>query len=122
MGKPARDKGQRGERELSKALKALGFSGSRRGRQYSGSQDSPDVVGIPGLHIECKRVEALQVHAAMAQSCADAGMNVPVVCSRRNGEPWLLHLRLDDLPALMLLCRLALPQEHPCNAGGNGNG
>jgi len=51
-------KGKRGELELAKKLKEYGFS-ARRGQQYSGI-GGDDVVGLDGVHIECKRAERLR--------------------------------------------------------------
>ena len=58
MGKASREKGKRGEREASNFFKPYGYE-TRRGVQYHGGPDSPDVVGLPDMHIEVKRVEAL---------------------------------------------------------------
>ena len=96
----SRQKGAAGERELAKVLRGMGFGDCRRGQQFCGSPDSPDVAGIAGLHIEAKRTERLNIHAAMAQSIADAGSNVPTVCHRRNRGEWLVTLRLEDLARL----------------------
>ena len=98
----SRAKGKAGELELSKYLREHGFSGARRGVQYAGSADSPDVVGVPDHHIECKRVEALSLYGAYAQACKDAGPGeIPLVAHRKNGKPhhplpWLAILSLDD--------------------------
>ena len=51
MGRMSRDKGKRGERELANALRNCGYE-TRRGQQYSGTETSADVVGLPGIHIE----------------------------------------------------------------------
>ena len=56
----SRRKGTAGEIELAKELRKYGFD-TRRGQQYCGANGDADVVGIPGLHIECKRVERLNV-------------------------------------------------------------
>lgn len=50
-------KGKRIERTVAKWLQGLGFSSARRGRQYQGSPESPDVVCVdelPNVHLECK--------------------------------------------------------------------
>ena len=91
----SREKGKRGERELAKKLREYGFD-ARRGVQYQGGQDSPDVVAMPGVHIECKRVERLQLYDAMAQAKADCGDNIPVVMHRKNNCEWLAIMRLED--------------------------
>jgi len=97
----SRNKGKRGEIELGHELRRIFGVDARRGRQFSGSDESPDVVGLDGVHIECKRVEALRLYEAVEQSVADAGPNVPVVCHRRSRKPWLLVVRLDDVPWLV---------------------
>lgn len=92
----SRQKGKRGELELSHLLQAYGYK-TRRGQQYSGSNGDADVVGIPGLHIECKRVEALNLYSAMEQSEKDHRPGeVPVVMHRKNGKPWLVTMTLED--------------------------
>ena len=63
-GSRSRNKGKRGELELSHVLQEYGFD-ARRGQQYAGINGDADVVGVPGLHIECKRVEALNVEKAL---------------------------------------------------------
>ena len=57
----SRRKGADGERELAKKLKEYGYD-TRRGQQYSGANGDADVVGLPGIHIECKRVERLNIN------------------------------------------------------------
>jgi Holliday junction resolvase len=58
MGKMSRTKGKVGEREVAELLRANGFHAARRGVQYQGGADSPDVIGLPGFHNEVKRTEA----------------------------------------------------------------
>ena len=101
LGKMRRDKGQRGERELAKELSRLFNVEARRGQQFQGSPDSPDVVGLPGVHVEVKRTEKLSIYAAIDQAVKDAGENIPMVLHKRNRQPWLAVVRLDDLPALV---------------------
>lgn len=92
----SRQKGAAGERELAKVLRSHGFE-TRRGQQYCGSNGDADVVGLPGVHIECKRVERLNLEDAMAQSRADAREGeIPVVMHRKNNCKWLVTLSLDD--------------------------
>ena len=101
MGKMSKDKGARGERELAGELHRLFGVTARRGVQYRGGTDSPDVIAdIPGIHIECKRCERLSIYAAMAQAVDDAGTKVPIVCHKQNRREWLVIVRLNDLPKL----------------------
>lgn len=92
----SRQKGARGERELAKVLREYGYE-TRRGQQYSGANGDADVVGMPGVHIECKRVERLDLYAAVEQSAHDAKADeIPVVMHRKNGKPWLVTAYLAD--------------------------
>lgn len=96
----SREKGAAGERELANELKRYGYP-ARRGQQFCGLNGEPDVVGVPGLHIECKRVERLNLEAAMKQSERDARpTEIPVVIHRRNREEWKVTMRLDEFMGL----------------------
>lgn len=97
----SKDKGKRGELELAEMLREAGFE-ARRGQQYNGAAGDQDVVhSVPGIHIECKRVEKLNVLSAYKQASADCGTKVPVVMHRCNRAPWLVTLSLDDFLRLM---------------------
>lgn len=102
MGKASRDKGKRGERELAALLRDYGYD-CRRGQQFCGKNGDADVVGLPGIHIECKRVERLNLFEAMKQAIADAASALsqgnrvlPAVFHRRDRECWLVTMRLSD--------------------------
>ena len=87
-------KGKAGELELSKELKKYGYE-ARRGQQYNGLEGE-DVIGLPNIHIECKRVEKLNISNAMEQAKADAKDKLPAVFHRKNREKWLVTMELDD--------------------------
>lgn len=92
----SRRKGKAGELELSKKLKEYGYE-TRRGQQYSGANGDADVVGLNNIHIECKRVEKLNLEDAVTQSVKDARKNeTPVVMHRKNHKEWLVTMRLID--------------------------
>lgn len=92
----SREKGAAGERELSRRLREYGYD-CRRGQQYSGANGDADVVGLPGIHIECKRVERLDLIAAMDQSKRDAKLGeIPAVFHRKNHCHWMVTVSLDD--------------------------
>lgn len=96
VGKKSKNKGKRGELELAHRLQEYGFD-ARRGQQYAGVNGDADVVGIPGMHIECKRVESLNIEKALVQSEQDARESeIPVVMHRKNREEWKVTMRLDD--------------------------
>ena len=89
----SRAKGVRGELELAAFFKEHGID-ARRGQQHAGGGDSPDVVhDLPGIHVECKRVEALQLWPAMDQAKRDARVgSTPVVFHRPSRRPWIVIL------------------------------
>ena len=90
----SRTKGKTGELEFAKFLKSRGVP-ARRGQQFKGTPDSPDVVtGLDDVfHFEVKRVESLSLYKALSQASSDAGKDqIPVVAHRRNGKPWVIAL------------------------------
>ena len=102
MGRFSRNKGKVGERELAHELTRVFGVQARRGVQFQGSPESPDVViDIPDIHIECKRTERFRLYEALGQAVTDAGTNVPLVLHRQNHKPWVAIVRLDDLPTLI---------------------
>lgn len=101
MGKSQRDRGKRGERELAKILREHGYE-ARRGQQYCGISGDADVVGIPGVHIECKRTERLRLYDALGQSAKDArDGELPVVISRADRKPWVVTMDLEGFLQLI---------------------
>lgn len=100
MGKiNSRAKGKRGELQFRDVLRKAGFQ-ARRGQQYSGTADgeTPDVIhDIPGVHIEVKWVERLNLMSAVAQAKLDCGGKVPVVAHKKNNTEWLVTLPASAL-------------------------
>lgn len=97
----SRDKGKRGERQWRDELRANGYA-ARRGQQFSGSAESPDVVcdELAGIHFEVKAVERLNIEDAMDQarrdSVAPSGQcKAPVVAHRRKHRRWLVTMEAD---------------------------
>ena len=107
----SRQKGARGERQWRDELRANGYS-ARRGQQFSGSPDSPDVISdaLPWLHFEVKAVERLNIEDAMEQARRDCGggTKVPVVAHKRNHRSWLLTM---DADTFFKFLRGSLPPE-----------
>ena len=97
MGKMSQRKGAAGERELAALLSAAGYECQRGGSLSFG--EVPDVFGLPGIHIEVKRVERLNVGEAMEQAVRDSDRmldGMPALFHRRNRKPWLVTMRLED--------------------------
>lgn len=98
MGKiNSKAKGKAGELELSHKLQEYGYD-TRRTNQYCGNTgDASDVVGLNGIHIECKRVERLNLYDAMSQAIHDSKDGLlPTVFHRKNRCDWLVTMRLED--------------------------
>lgn len=96
MGKTSREKGKRGEREFAALCRKHGFNEARRGQQFNGIEGK-DVVGLPGFHVEVKRVERLNLSAAMDQAQEDAAEGeIPIVAHRKNREPWRITIAAEE--------------------------
>lgn len=95
-GKPSRDKGARGEREVCHVLRDHGYEVERT--PNSGGLWLPgDVQGVPGLHIEVKRQERWVLRDWMRQAESDCvEPNVPLVVFRSSREPWYACLWFAD--------------------------
>lgn len=97
MGKSQQRKGADGERELVTVLREYGFDAERGGSLSFG--EVPDITGLPGVHIECKRCEQLRLPEWMQQAIRDSERfrdGIPAVFHRRNRQPWLVTVRLED--------------------------
>lgn len=99
----SRAKGKRGELEAARLIAATFKVNARRGQQFAGGADSPDVISdVEGVHWEIKRVENLNIVNSVKQAVRDAGEDkTPVVLHRRNNCDWLLTLRFADVPSLV---------------------
>ena len=96
-GKSSQRKGADGERELAALLREYGYSIERGGSLSFG--EVPDLTGLPGIHIECKRAEQLRPYDWIAQAERDAvrfGDGLPAVFFRQSRSPWLVVMKLGD--------------------------
>ena len=85
----SRRKGKRGELEWAHLCRDEGYP-VRRGQQYSGLGGA-DCVGLPGVHIEVKRVNRLNLYDALAQAKRDAPPGkLPIVAHRRDRCDWVV--------------------------------
>jgi len=101
MGKSQREKGKRGERYVANRIRERLKLEARRGVQYSGGPESPDVVGLPGFHIEVKNVNRLNLGEAIKQSTNDAGDGeIPIVVHHKDREPWYVTIDFEDFLGL----------------------
>ena len=96
-GRTSQRKGRAGELELARLLQEYGYN-VEPGRAVSYGS-TPDIVGLPGVHIECKRAEQLRPYSWLEQAERDAvrfGDGLPAVFFRRSRSPWLVVMKLED--------------------------
>ena len=101
QGKASREKGKRGERAFCQFCKSEGYDNVHRTAQFRGNTGAAgDVEGLPGIHVEVKRNERLNVLEAMKQSVRDCEASgkgeTPIVAHRKNNSPWLITMRAED--------------------------
>lgn len=114
-GRSSQRKGSEGERELAAILQQHGYDCTRGGSLTFGNV--ADITGLPGIHIEVKRVEKLNVVEAMEQAIADSERmldGAPALFHRRNRKPWLVTMRLDDW---LRIYERRMPTEQKENQG-----
>ena len=95
--KYSKQKGARFERLLASKFREHGYDDARRTAQYCGNTgDASDVVGLPGIHIEAKHVERLNIYEAIDQarrdSQANGGNKLPTVFHKKNNCDILVTL------------------------------
>jgi len=89
-------KGKRGEQEFVNFLKSHGID-ARRGRQYKGTPDSPDVISsLPYLHFEVKRTESISIYKVLEKTQSECGNKIPVIAHRRSHKDWIIILTAKD--------------------------
>ena len=101
MGKRSQRKGRGGELELRDRLKEYGYEVACGGAHSFGT--TPDLSGLPGIHIEVKRCEKQRLTEWMQQATQDAERfrdGKPAVFHRSNRQPWLVTMRFDDFMKL----------------------
>ena len=90
-------KGAKGELELAHKLQEYGYDEAKRSVQYNGKDGQADVIGLPHIHCEIKRVEKLNIYNAIEQAKRDAkNGDKPTVFHRKNRCNWLVTMELDD--------------------------
>ena len=95
----SRTKGKCGELEFAEFLRAYGVP-AKRGQQFKGGTDSPDVVAggsMSNIHIEVKRVQKGNIYPWLDQACKDADIcKIPVVAHRKNNRRWVAIMDMRD--------------------------
>ena len=101
----SKQKGARFERQLASLFREFGYTDSRRTAQYCGNTgDASDVVGLPGIHVEAKHQERMQLYEWMEQAKRDSKGtgNIPAVFHKKNNHEILVTLHFDDFMSIYL--------------------
>lgn len=107
----SREKGKRYERHVAGLFKSEGYN-ARRGQQYSGANGDADVIGVKGMHIECKHQERMQLYDWMSQAKSDAREGeIPCVIHRRNNCADLVTMEFNEWIKLYRAWEADVPEE-----------
>lgn len=98
-GRSSQLKGKAGEREVADLI--FYATGKMVTRNLDQTRDGGhDLNGIPGLSIEVKRQEKLQINTWWKQTIrqADKVVGTPVLAYRQNRKPWRFIVGYDKVP------------------------
>ena len=99
----SRDKGVRGELAFADFLRSHNIE-ARRGQQYAGGGDSPDVVSnLTAVHFEVKNVAKGNPWGWLDQAIRDGKGKLPIVAHKRNHKGWMAVMKMDDLIDLLII-------------------
>ncbi|MEI6446495.1 MAG: hypothetical protein WCO96_01290 [Actinomycetes bacterium] len=111
-GRRSQDKGKRAERGFATLGRSCGFDEARRAAQLQAHGGfGADVIGFPGLHVEVKNQENLNIWAALRQ--ADEGRQpgeLAVVAFTRNRHPFYIATLAE--PFLQIYKGAYAPSDH----------
>lgn len=104
-GRGAKQKGDRYERDLAEYFnQECGLSSHRTPLSGGGRKEAlADLLGTPGIAIEAKRVEKVNINDFMQQAVKNCGQDLPVVITRRSKqtlENSYVFMRLHEWMAL----------------------
>lgn len=104
----SRAKGARGEREFIERHLLAYWPDAKRNLDQFG-EDKRDALSCAGVHWQIKRMERLNVWAALTQAHAEAiGGDLPVVAFRRNRSSWYCIVAASDyVPMLAVALKVS---------------
>lgn len=95
----SRRKGRSGERELERLIAARGIEVDR---SLGGRHQQYGDLRIPGVAIECRRRERVEIVKWSREHEAKVPDRlIPVIAYRTNGEPWRVSLPVDQFLGLI---------------------
>jgi hypothetical protein len=98
----SRAKGKRAELALAQILVPYWPEVCRNIDQFGSKKN--DLNGVPGVHLQVKHVESLNIWKALEQAITEADpKDVPIVAFKRNRSPWYAAMELDELIPLLRL-------------------
>ena len=111
-GRMSQRKGRSGEIEICRILQANGIPAAPG--QAVSFGETPDIVGVDGIHAEIKRRENVNLSAALEQAQRDSERfgGLPCVFHRANRKPWTVSMPLDSWLQLY-------QQAQGCECGGS---
>lgn len=93
----SKEKGKRFERKLAVLLREYGYDAQRTAQNCGKTGDSPDVTGLPGIHIEAKHQEQMRLYEWMGQAVRDhKDGTLPAVFHKQNNRGLLVTMRFED--------------------------
>ena len=117
MAIKSKAKGKKNELAFVNLLKAAGYPSARRGQQFQGTEESPDVLcsELPIIHFEIKSGARPNPWLALKQCANDKGQNqLSVVGVHKDREPWIICMTAEDWFSLIKKADLSIPVDsHP---------
>lgn len=112
-GRGSKQKGDRYERDLAEYFnEQCGISSHRTPLSGGGRKEAlADLIGTPGIAIEAKRVEKINITEFMQQAVRNCGNDLPVVITRRNKQSMENSYVFMRLHEWMALYRAFLTQQ-----------
>lgn len=112
-GRGAKAKGDKYERELAEYFNhECGLNSHRTPLSGGGRKEAlADLLGTPGIAIEAKRTEKVQLADFMAQAVKNCGADLPVVITRKNQQAIEDSFVFMQLKEWMDLYRAFLSQQ-----------
>lgn len=97
MAVNSKQKGARFERLLASRFREYGYEAKRTAQYCGNTGEAADVDGLPGIHVEAKHQERMQLYEWMAQAKRDSEGTgrLPAVFHKKNNAEILVTMELE---------------------------